>query len=1004
MSDILRVMRKELSSFFGSPVAYLFIGTFLAACLFVFFWVDAFFARNIADMRPLFDWMPVLLIFLAAALTMRLWSEERRAGTLELLATLPVPTWRLVLGKFLAAMALVAVALLLTLPLPVTVAILGPLDWGPVLGAYLATALLAAAYIAIGLFVSARTDNPIVALIGTTLLCAVFYLIGSAALTGLVGHHGGELLRLLGSGARFESITRGVIDLRDLYYYLSLIGVFLALTIYSLERLRWANDAGDNDAKVGHHRWTLITALAVANLAAGNLWLQQLGGPRLDLTEGASYSISDATRNYLGQLQEPLLIRGYFSADTHPLLAPLVPRLRDLLREYQLAGGGRVRVEFVDPQRSPELEREAGEQYGIRPVAFQTATKYQSSVVNSYFDILIKYGDQFETLGFQDLIEVKAQGETDLDVRLRNPEYDLTRTIKKVLYGYQGGGDVFNGIGEPIRLRGFISAASSLPEPLPALRTELEGLLTEIQASSNGRFSWEMQDPAEDAALADAIAERFGFQPLVIGLLDPLPFYFYLVLEQGGQAIPVPLPESLDRAGLQRALEAGIRRFAPGVMRTVALYAPESAATGFMGAAAAGPGYLLLKEHLQQGFSLRETDLSSGQVPEDADLLLVLAPEDLDDKQQFAIDQFLMQGGTVIIAASSFHVDLGGSAISARPQPTGLEDWLDALGLTLEPSLVLDPQNTPFPIPVQRNLGGFIVEEIQTLDYPYFPDVRGDGLNDANGITANLGQVTMNWSSPISVDAQKNAERRVTRLIESSAEAWASDSAEMQPDFEAHGTLGFERGDDVGRKLLAVAIEGRFDSAFAGQRSPLWPVADGPQDADEAGADADQAADAAPAAEDGEPENAEDETDAPPASGRWSALVEHSPPSARLILIGSSSFISDTAISLATEATQSRYLKPLELAQNALEWSLEDRGLLQLRGRGQFSRLLEPVGREGRIFWEYLNYALALGGLALVYWLHRTLRRRRERIYAAMLSAGDRVRGNSSAGRLAGGN
>jgi ABC-2 type transport system permease protein len=1000
MSDILRVLRKELSSFFGSPVAYLFIGAFLAACLFVFFWVDAFFARNVADTRPLFDWMPVLLIFLAAALTMRLWSEERRAGTLEVLATLPVASWRLVLGKFLAAMALVAVALALTLPLPVTVSLLGPLDWGPVLGAYLATLLLAAAYIAIGLFVSARTDNPIVSLIGTTLVCAVFFLIGSPALTGLVGHGGGELLRLLGSGARFDSITRGVIDLRDLYYYLSLVGVFLALTIDSLERLRWAKDVRDGDAKAGHHRWTLITVLAAANLAAGNLWLQQLGSLRLDLTEGASYTISDATRNYLGQLQEPLLIRGYFSADTHPLLAPLVPQLRDLLREYQLAGGGRVRVEFVDPQRSPELEREAGEQYGIRPVAFQTATKYQSSVVNSYFDILIKYGDQYETLGFQDLIEVKAQGETELDVRLRNPEYDLTRTIKKVLYGYQGGGDVFSGIGEPIRLRGFISDAASLPEPLPALRAELEGLLAELEAQADGRFSWTIEDPAKDQTLAEAIAEQFGFQPLVIGLLDPAPFYFYLLLEQGEQAVPVPLPESLDRPGLQRALEAGIRRFAPGVMRTVALYAPEPMAGGFMGAAAAGPGagpgFALLKETLQQGFSLRETDLRSGQVPEDADLLLVVAPEDLDDKQRFAVDQFLMQGGTVMIAASSFHVDLGGSAISARPQSTGLEDWLGALGVPLEPSLVLDPQNTPFPIPVQRNLGGFIVEEIQTLDYPYFPDVRGDGLNDTNGITANLGQITMNWSSPISLDAAQNAGRSVSRLIETSAAAWTSDSAEMQPDFDRYGPLGFARGDDTGRKLLAVAIEGRFESAFAGQRSPLLSDSAGPQDAEDADAPIVQITGDAPAVEE---EGADPEAaGADQSSRRISSVVEHSPASARLILIGSSSFLSDTAISLATEATQSRYLKPLELVQNALDWSLEDRGLLTLRGRGQFARLLEPVGREGRMLLEYLNYALALGGLALVYWLHRTLRRRRVRMYGAMLSEGNWAEGNWAGG------
>jgi ABC-2 type transport system permease protein len=114
-------------------------------------------------------------------------------------------------------------------------------------------------------------------------------------------------------------------------------------------------------------------------------------------------------------------------------------------------------------------------------------------------------------------------------------------------------------------------------------------------------------------------------------------------------------------------------------------------------------------------------------------------------------------------------------------------------------------------------------------------------------------------------------------------------------------------------------------------------------------------------------------------------VVDHSPAGARLILVGSTSFLTDTAISLASEATQSGYLKPLELIENAVEWSLEDRGLLALRGRGHFSRLLEPVGRDGRMFWEYLNYLLALGGLVLLYVVHRILRRRHQQAQAAIL-------------------
>ena len=132
----LRVARKEFRAFFASPAAYLFLAAFAAAVLFSFFWVDTFFARNIADVRPLFRWLPLLLIFLVAALTMRSWSDERRGGTLESLLTAPVAPWSLVLGKFAAVLALVALALALTLPLPVTVALLGPLDWGPVIGGY----------------------------------------------------------------------------------------------------------------------------------------------------------------------------------------------------------------------------------------------------------------------------------------------------------------------------------------------------------------------------------------------------------------------------------------------------------------------------------------------------------------------------------------------------------------------------------------------------------------------------------------------------------------------------------------------------------------------------------------------------------------------------------------------------------------------------------------------------------------------------------------------------
>src|SRR6267154_103733 len=274
--EVMTIARRELASFFASPAAFLFLGAFLAATLFAFFWVDAFFSRNLADVRPLFQWMPALLVFLVAALTMRSWAEERRGGTLELLLTAPVSPADLVLGKFLGVLSLVAIALALTLPVPLSVALLGPLDWGPVAGGYVAALALACAYMAIGLWLSSRTDTQIVSLLLTVLVAGSFYVIGSSTLTSLAGRQAGDVLRALGTGARFNSITRGVLDLRDLYYYLSLTLAFLVLNRVSIEQLRWAG----NTSPV-HRRWTWVAALLVGNALGANLWLYSLPGIRV---------------------------------------------------------------------------------------------------------------------------------------------------------------------------------------------------------------------------------------------------------------------------------------------------------------------------------------------------------------------------------------------------------------------------------------------------------------------------------------------------------------------------------------------------------------------------------------------------------------------------------------------------------------------------------------------------------------------------------------------------
>jgi len=943
-----RIARKELLGFFSSPVAFVFFAAFLAVTLFIFFWVSTFFARNIADVRPLFEWMPILLIFLVAAITMRMWSDERHMGTIEFVLTLPVSPLQFVLGKFMACLALVGIALLLTLPIPFTVSLLGPLDWGPVLAGYLATMFLAGAYAAVGLYVSSKNDNQIVSLIGTVAVCTVLYLLGSEALTPFLGNRGSELIRLFGTGSRFSSITRGVIDLRDLYYYLSIVGIFLSLNVLGLETMRWSKE---NEQPL-HRRWRLLTFLLVANFLIGNFWLSYVRSARIDVTRGKLYSISASTRAYLSELREPLLIRGYFSAKTHPLLAPLVPQLRDLILEYQVAGGGNVRAEFVDPADDPELEQEAGQKYGIRPVPFQVADKYQSALVNSYFDILIQYGDQYEVLDFRDLIEVKAQDETHIDVELRNPEYDITRTIKKVLYGFQGAGDLFANMTKPVRFEGYISPDAKLPPFLVEFKGKLDELLKELQETSKGKFSAQIEDPtAGGGELANKLSQEFGFNPMRAGLLDTNTFYFYMTLQSGDQIVQVPLPESFEKADLRRSLEAGLKRFSKGFLKTVAIYTPPplppDPTMEQMGMAPPrGKQFTFLSESLRENHNLREVTLRDGVVPEESDLLLVVAPSDLDAKQVFAIDQFLMKGGTVVLATSPYVISTQYAGLSAAEHASGLDEWLAHQGIQIEKAMVLDPQNEAFPLPITRNLGGFSVQEIQMMDYPYFVDIRGKGLNSESLITSGLPEVTLNWASPIRIDKEKGQGRRVTHLLESSPDAWLTSSPKILPELR-QGRWTFEPGSEHGRQLLGVTIEGHFDSFFKDKPNPLLEASSKQR---------------------GTNESAQAK---PPLVA---SLIEKSADSARIILFPSNEFLADQTLQISQSVGGSSYLNAVALIENAIDASLEDPGLLAIRSRGHFSRTLAPIEKQQQMFWEYLDYGLCLAGLGLVYLAYRASR------------------------------
>lgn len=933
MTPALSVTRKEVVSYFSSPLAFIAVGAFLAAVLFTFFWVEAFFARGVADLRPLFAWLPLLVMLLVAALGMRQWSEEQRSGTLEILLTLPVRPFSLVLGKFLAIQVLVATALLLTLPLPLTVAMLGDLDPGPVIGGYLASLLMAGAYAALALFLSSRTSNQIVAFISTAVVGGALYLVGTPGVTDFAGG-AGDLLRQIGTGSRFASIERGVLDLRDLVYYLSLTAGFLVACVLALDAKRWSRGA----VTARYRRRALAAAaLTAANLIVLNVWLGPFARLRVDLTADRAYSLSPATVSLLQDLAEPLLIRAYLSERTHPLLAPLAPQIGGLLEEYRIAGRGAVTAQVIDPGTDPQAEEEAAQRYSIRPTPFQVEDRFEQGIVNSYFDVLVSYGDQYEVLGFQDLIRIDRGRGGAIEVRLRNFEYDLTRAIKKASSGFRSIDSLFAALrgaagSGPAELALYVTPAT-LPADLNEPRATVVEAARALAERSGGALAFQEVDPGPGGAAGrQELADRYGLQPISASLFSTETYYFDLILTSGDQAFIVRPKDEYSAASVTAAVEAALKRIAPGFLRTVGVSLPPAVPTQDPFGRPQQPfaSWELLQQQLAGDYAVQDVDLNDGEVPPQVDALVVVAPQALSDRERFAVDQYLMRGGALLVAAGSHRADTdpftGGLTLSRAGQ--GIAALLESYGVGVASSVVMDPQNESFPTTVQS---GSILQ-IRAVDYPYFVDVRRDGMSRTHPITSSLEAVTLNWASPLTVDGALAAGRQVDVLLRSTVEAWTVEQPSAQPDFDSFPNTGFAAGEDRQEWPLAVTVTGRFDSAFAASGPPGEDAAD------------------------------------------RRSMIDASPDDTRLVVFGSGEFLNDTIMSLSASLHGERYRNSLQALQNAVDWAVEDLDLLGIRSEGAVTRLLLPIDDAAERAWEVVNYvvvALLLAGVGIVWWMRR---------------------------------
>jgi ABC-2 type transport system permease protein len=692
------------------------------------------------------------------------------------------------------------------------------------------------------------------------------------------------------------------------------------------------------DPKRGRHLGVVVTlALLGANLVAFNVLISRWDLARLDLTRDRAYSISGATRKLVSSLDDDLTIYGYFSKRTHPKLAPLVPQIEDLLGEYRALGRGKVHVEIVDPGSSDRLEQEASDRFGVTSTPFRLASKYESGIVNAYFAVVVKYGDQYARYGFEDLIDVEPLPDGDVDVRLRNLEYDLTRAIKKVVFGFRGTAELFERVGHPVTFTAVIT-----PDRMPAVFKDapeaIRKAASELETTGKERFTYEEIVPSDPAQEAD-VARRFGAQPLSTGLFSRETFHLSGYLSVGNQVEPIPLATGqLSSAGIRELIENSLKRRAPGFLKTVGVVTPQPSIPPevMMQFRMQGqmppqppPEFDQVKSQLRQEYTVQDVSLEGAEgVPGGVDVLLVLKPKSWNERAVYNLDQYLMRGGRVILCAGSYETDFGQRGLNVRPLESGLAPWLKHFGIEISKTLLLDDRNQPLPVPEVRQTPFGAIQTWVMRPYPYLVEIRDAGLKN-RAVTGKLEAVRVYWGSPIEVAPPADKNLTVFPILASSERSWTDD------DVSHASQVSYTVPSGAKSHLVAAALQGSFESYFAGKEAPV----------------------------------------APGDSTRKEVPLTRSPDT-RLAVVGDAEFVSDLVARVLGRQLGGAFVENLGFVQNLLDWMNLDNDLIAIRARTATARRIERLAKPSQVLLESINYLVPLAALAVL-GLARYARRRR---------------------------
>ena len=416
MKRIWILARREVKALFDHPTGYILLVVFVVVNDFLFFRQAELY--GVATLRPMLDLLPWLLMFVVPAVTMRTLAEDARSGILEVVLAQPLTEFELLMGKYLGSLLFLLIALAITFGLPLGLTLGAHLHWGVVFAQYIGSAFLIAGLAAVGVWASSITPNQITAFILGVAVTFVLVLVGLDPLLVGLGPRLGAIAQALGVLGHFQNIARGLIDLRDVMYFVSLAAGFLALAYRSLVR-RKLSPAGAAAKQLRLAVGLLVAAAVLVSLVV------QRASIRLDATPGRAYTLAAATRELLRRLPDIVTIKFFASGELPPEVRFLRRDVDDLLHDYRTAGHGRVRLVVRDPASDTAALGDA-RKLDIPPVQFNVVGQSSLNVKDGWLGIAVQYAGETRTIPF-------VRQTNDLEYRLTSEIRSLAYPVRPVV-------------------------------------------------------------------------------------------------------------------------------------------------------------------------------------------------------------------------------------------------------------------------------------------------------------------------------------------------------------------------------------------------------------------------------------------------------------------------------------------------------------------------------------------------------------------------------------------